>query len=466
MSDALMKSSELRKLVRMFNKATKITIPKGLKGQGEMIKFLGKHGEINHKAKMFLPSTNSIKSFKLSDYDKMFPPKTTEQKAEAKQKATTRKESSEANMVKSLQGKGYTVTKSKPSEKKPTPAPKKPAKSAPTPAPKKATGLTSGLKPSEKKMTEKEKAIFLKDLREQSLKILIDVDLKDTTEEYRTAEAFRKKRMKMKPNIKEEHEQRKIDNDKILERLKLIAGVVADKQKEAQKKPKKAPAKKAPAKKAPAKKAPVSGKVSDSEFMKRPAFKFLLKNKTELYDTIIKLNKQRISGKLDEEKMGDMIDKAFDKNGADSAKGLNKMDDDDIVFKLGSASARSLELMNKRLKKKIDEANTLKKKGGVIVVDGKKKKQADKQTLKELVANIKERADDDSVDEDGDSIFSEKSKGFMRSILNVYKSLPYKLHKDEELYKLMDQISGYRGDEGSAWAVSLKAIEAYAKSKK
>ena len=200
--------------------------------------------------------------------------------------------------------------------------------------------------------------------------------------------------------------------------------------------------------------------------MKRPAFKFLLKNKTELYDTIIKLNKERISGKLDEEKMGDMIDKAFDKNGAVSAKGLNKMDDDDIVFKLGSASARSLELMNKRLKKKIDEANTLKKKGAVVVVDGKKKKQADKQTLKELVANLKERGDDDTVDEDGDRIFSEKSNMIIKSILKVYKTLPYKLHKDEELYELMDQISGYRGDEGSAWAGFLKEIERYAKSKK
>ena len=142
------------------------------------------------------------------------------------------------------------------------------------------------------------------------------------------------------------------------------------------------------------------------------------------------------------------------------------MDDDDIVFKLGSASARSLELMNKRLKKKIDEANTLKKKGAVVVVDGKKKKQADKQTLKELVANLKERGDDDTVDEDGDRIFSEKSNMIIKSILKVYKTLPYKLHKDDELYELMDQISGYRGDEGSAWAGFLKEIERYAKSKK
>tara|TARA_R110000823_G_scaffold302959_1_gene424246 strand:+ start:1429 stop:2925 length:1497 start_codon:yes stop_codon:yes gene_type:complete len=372
MSDALMKSSELRKLVRMFNKRTKITIPKGLKGQADMVKFLSKHGKIDHEGKSFFPSVSTTgNQLKLSDYDKMFPPKTTEQKAEAKQKATTRKESSEANMVKSLQGKGYTVTKSKPSEKKPTPAPKKPAKSAPTP---------SGLKPTEKKMTEKEKAIFLKDLREQSLKILIDVDLKDTTEEYRTAEAFRKKRLKMKPNIKEEHEQRKIDNDKILERLKLIAGVVADKQKEAQKKPKKAPAKKAKQfnisneqitkaqtiKKEVADKkskdASDSGKVSDANYMKRPAFKFLLKKQTELYDTIIKLNKQRISGSLDEDKMDDMIDSLFNRINKESSLQLNtKTKKDDIVFKLGQGTKRTEELIKLKIKSKIAEANTLKK---------------------------------------------------------------------------------------------------------
>ena len=213
----MMTSTELRKLIRIYNKREKIPFPKGVKGQADMVKYLSEFGRIDHKKKLFNPNLKRVRQIKLSDYETEFPPKTSEQKAEAKQKATERKGSSEANMVKTLQGKGYTVTKGEAS--KPAPAAKPASAAKPT-----------GLQPSSGKMDAKEKATFLKDLREQTLKILQDVDLKDTTEEYRKAEDFRKLRMKQKPDAKEEIAQRKKDNGKILERLKLISQVITEKQ--------------------------------------------------------------------------------------------------------------------------------------------------------------------------------------------------------------------------------------------
>lgn len=266
---AMMKSSELRKLVRMFNKRTKLTIPKGLKGQSEMINFLEKHGTIDHKAKVFLPSTKDMGTqLKLSDYDKMFPPKTAEQKAEAKTKSSQKKASSEDNMVKTLEGKGYKITK--PTKSAPAPAPA-PAKKAPAPAKKAPSGDTTkaekgateliisisnellkvknisvekvmkgvkngvnkflkGMKlspaeitkieqglgqkytarekfitnqlskapkettgiSSQSKMTEKELKDKFEDLRAQSLKILVDVDLKDRIKELAEKKKFKK----------------------------------------------------------------------------------------------------------------------------------------------------------------------------------------------------------------------------------------------------------------------------------
>ena len=236
----MMTSTELRKLIRIYNKREKIPFPKGVKGQADMVKYLSEFGRIDHKKKLFNPNLKRVRQIKLSDYETEFPPKTSEQKAEAKQKATERKGSSEANMVKTLQGKGYTVTKGEAS--KPAPA-AKPASAAKPSAPKKASApkkeKPTGLQPSSGKMDAKEKATFLKDLREQTLKILQDVDLKDTTEEYRKAEDFRKLRMKQKPDAKEEIAQRKKDNGKILERLKLISQVITEKQTGRKKKAKK-----------------------------------------------------------------------------------------------------------------------------------------------------------------------------------------------------------------------------------
>jgi hypothetical protein len=379
MSDK-MKSSELRKLVRMFNKRSKITIPKGLKGQGEMIKFLEKHGTINHENKVFLPNTQDMgKQIRLADYDKMFPPKTEAQKAEAKKKASDRKGASEMNMVKTLEGKGYKITKPKSAEKKPTPAPKKPVKKAPA---------------------KKAKA-----------------------------------------------DQFKLDNEALEKAKTRKKEAIQKKVKEAQ----------------------ASGKVSDADFMKRPGFKWILKKQTELYNEIIKLNKQRISGSLDEDKMDDMIDKLFDKINSETSKELNtKINEDSMVFKFGRGTARTDELIKKKLKKKMDEANTLKKKPAKKKASAPKKKTnfLPKQTFKEIVANLKKRTTDTATDEDGDRIYSDNTLKTLKEIFAIYKTLPYKLHKDEELYDLIDDIAGYRGDEASKYNTFLNQMKSYAKKKK
>ncbi len=379
MSDK-MKSSELRKLVRMFNKRSKITIPKGLKGQGEMIKFLEKHGTINHENKVFLPNTQDMgKQIRLADYDKMFPPKTEAQKAEAKKKATERKGASEMNMVKTLEGKGYKITKPKSAEKKPTPAPKKPVKKAPA---------------------KKAKA-----------------------------------------------DQFKLDNEALEKAKTRKKEAIQKKVKEAQ----------------------ASGKVSDADFMKRPGFKWILKKQTELYNEIIKLNKQRISGSLDEDKMDDMIDKLFDKINSETSKELNtKINEDSMVFKFGRGTARTDELIKKKLKKKMDEANTLKKKPAKKKASAPKKKTnfLPKQTFKEIVANLKKRTTDTATDEDGDRIYSDNTLKTLKEIFAIYKTLPYKLHKDPELYDLIDDIAGYRGDEASKYNTFLNQMKSYAKKKK
>jgi len=375
-----MKSSELRKLVRMFNKRSKITIPKGLKGQGEMIKFLEKHGTINHENKVFLPNTQDMgKQIRLADYDKMFPPKTEAQKAEAKKKATERKGASEMNMVKTLEGKGYKITKPKSAEKKPTPAPKKPVKKAPA---------------------KKAKA-----------------------------------------------DQFKLDNEALEKAKTRKKEAIQKKVKEAQ----------------------ASGKVSDADFMKRPGFKWILKKQTELYNEIIKLNKQRISGSLDEDKMDDMIDKLFDKINSETSKELNtKINEDSMVFKFGRGTARTDELIKKKLKKKMDEANTLKKKPAKKKASAPKKKTnfLPKQTFKEIVANLKKRTTDTATDEDGDRIYSDNTLKTLKEIFAIYKTLPYKLHKDPELYDLIDDIAGYRGDEASKYNTFLNQMKSYAKKKK
>jgi len=375
-----MKSSELRKLVRMFNKRSKITIPKGLKGQGEMIKFLEKHGTINHENKVFLPNTQDMgKQIRLADYDKMFPPKTEAQKAEAKKKASDRKGASEMNMVKTLEGKGYKITKPKSAEKKPTPAPKKPVKKAPA---------------------KKAKA-----------------------------------------------DQFKLDNEALEKAKTRKKEAIQKKVKEAQ----------------------ASGKVSDADFMKRPGFKWILKKQTELYNEIIKLNKQRISGSLDEDKMDDMIDKLFDKINSETSKELNtKINEDSMVFKFGRGTARTDELIKKKLKKKMDEANTLKKKPAKKKASAPKKKTnfLPKQTFKEIVANLKKRTTDTATDEDGDRIYSDNTLKTLKEIFAIYKTLPYKLHKDEELYDLIDDIAGYRGDEASKYNTFLNQMKSYAKKKK
>tara|TARA_R110000782_G_scaffold267936_1_gene363811 strand:- start:4674 stop:6011 length:1338 start_codon:yes stop_codon:yes gene_type:complete len=445
-----MKSSELRKLVRMFNKRTKITIPKGLKGQADMVKFLSKHGKIDHEGKSFFPSISTTgNQLKLSDYDKMFPPKTTEQKAEAKQKATTRKESSEANMVKSLQGKGYTVTKGA-----------TPAKTAPTPAPKKASApkktTLAPIAPAELTNIKKKLKRFVEEMVDDLLK-----------EDVRVAEAVSgikkgyfqildKLVPKMSPSLKE------LDNG-----WRPYETYIRSEFKKYDKPAKKAPAKKAPAKKAPEKK----GDISDSEFMKRPAFKFLLKKKKQYWDSVVKLENERLKGKYTKDTLNDVIDKLDNKIRDETSLQLNtKTKPDDIVFKMGTASNRTEKLIMKELKSQRDEALRLfrikdKDKGSVVAKKAPAKK-APKATLKELIQELKERGKDKGVDEDGDRIFSDKTHNQIRLILNIYKTLPYKLHKDEELYKLMDNIAGHRGDSEGTWDGFRRELASYAKSKK
>lgn len=435
MSDK-MKSSELRKLVRMFNKRSKITIPKGLKGQGEMIKFLEKHGTINHKNKVFLPNTQDMgKQIKLSDYDKMFPPKTAEQKAQAKQKATERKGASEANMVKTLEGKGYTITKPKSAEKKPTPAPKKPVKKA---EPKKKANI-----PAIKKS--------LKELVYEG----VDDLLKEDVRVGGAVSALKKGYMKMIDSIVLDPPEKK----QLKEEWKGYEKYVRSEWKLYDK----------PAKKAPAPKKKAEPK-QDGDITKRPAYKLILKDRRELFNNIIKLEKQRIAGKLTKEQVEDKVDELYEKQSSKTSLMLNKREPDDAVFKMGRPTKKAEEFIRKNLKSLMDEADKLKKQTSKKKPEPKKKasspKKSNKQTFKEIVSDLKEKMNDKSVDEDGDRIYSDSTHKILKEIFAIYKTLPYKLHKDPDLYDLIDEIAGYRGDEASKYNTFLNSMKSYAKSKK
>ncbi len=444
-----MKSSELRKLVRMFNKRSKITIPKGLKGQGEMIKFLEKHGTINHKNKVFLPNTQDMgKQIRLADYDKMFPPKTAEQKAQAKQKAQTRKESSEMNMVKTLEGKGYTITKPKSAEKKPTPAPKKPVKKA---EPKKKANI-----PMIKKS--------LKDLVYEG----VDDLLKDDSVRVGGAvSALKKGYMKMIDTIVMEPAEKK----QLKEEWKTYDKYIRSEWKLYDKPAKKAPA---PKKKASAPKKKAEPK-QDGDITKRPAYKLILKDRRELFNNIIKLEKQRIAGKLTKEQVEDKVDELYEKQQSKTSLMLNKREKagfpDAKVFKMGTATKEAEGLIRKELKPLMDEADKLKKQTSKKKASAPKKKaspvkKSNKQTFKEIVMDLKEKMNDKGTDEDGDRIYSDSNLKILKEIFAIYKTLPYKLHKDPELYDLIDKTTDYRGDMVSKYTEFLNSMKSYAKSKK
>jgi len=102
-------------------------------------------------------------------------------------------------------------------------------------------------------------------------------------------------------------------------------------------------------------------KITDSQFVKRPAFKWILKKQKEIIAMIIKFQKQRIAGKITEEKMEEEIDKNWDRLRTEQAKELNTKFKDDLVYFEGMNTNRTDLLIKPLLKDKWDEANKLRK---------------------------------------------------------------------------------------------------------
>jgi len=102
-------------------------------------------------------------------------------------------------------------------------------------------------------------------------------------------------------------------------------------------------------------------KITDSQFVKRPAFKWILKKQKEIIAMIIKFQKQRIAGKITEEKMEEEIDKNWDRLRTEQAKELNTKFKDDLVYFEGMNTKRTDSLIKPLLKDKWDEAEKLRK---------------------------------------------------------------------------------------------------------
>lgn len=108
------------------------------------------------------------------------------------------------------------------------------------------------------------------------------------------------------------------------------------------------------------KKALASAKVNDADFIKRPAFKFVLSQQRKIVEMIIELQKKRLSGKLDKDKMEKQIEDNWRKLRDEQAFTLNKKyDDDKLVVEYGQETERAEKMTKKILRSLWDEANKL-----------------------------------------------------------------------------------------------------------
>jgi hypothetical protein len=108
------------------------------------------------------------------------------------------------------------------------------------------------------------------------------------------------------------------------------------------------------------KKALASAKVTDADFIKRPAFKFILAQQRKIVEMIIQLQKKRLSGKLDEDIMEKQIEENWSKLRDEQAFTLNKKyNDDKLVVEYGQETERAESMTKKILKPLWDEANKL-----------------------------------------------------------------------------------------------------------